>query len=402
MNINSAYEQLLNLSQVKIEGFTFEKRLIIFNCSLRQADNICPSCGQVCTIINDTKERKLSDLNISNREVLLVISVRQFYCRPCNKYYTEQPDFADPNKSYTLRQSKYIFELCLKQCCTEVGAIVNMHARTVERLVLHHCATLVEALYNIRWSKVKRLGIDEQSHRKGHRSYVCVLTDLDSGIILDILADRKKETLVAYFQGLGEKIRARITDVSCDLHTPYITAAEECFPDARISLDRFHVVKLLNEPLDTYRKELRKKYKDNPIFRKLKRIIFKQYHLLNAEEFDDLQAAFEADPKLKTLYFQRDKFHQHLDNTDDVNTALEAINQWIESAKKEEFDIFAGFAKTAQRWKNYIANYVKDKVSNAATEGLNNLIRVIKRLSYGLPNFQHLRLRVMAVSNNLH
>lgn len=402
MDINKAYEQLLNLPQVKIDAFTIEKRVINFTCTLSKADNICPSCGQVCSVINDTKERKLRDLNISDREVFLTVNVRQFYCRSCNKYHTESLNFADPNKSYTHRQSKYIFELCAKQCCTEVGAIVNMHSKTVERLVLHHCAVLVDALYESQWKRVRRLGIDEQSHRKGHRSYVCVLTDLDSGIILDILTDRKKETLIAYFQGLGDKICAQITDVGCDLYTAYISVAEECFPNARITLDRFHVVKLLNQPLDAYRKELRKKDKNNLIFKKLKWIIYKQYHLLSDEELDDLHAAFKAAPKLEALYFQRDKFHRTLDNTDDVNTALVLVNQWIESTKTDEFSVFAEFIKTVERYKNYIANYVKDKVSNAATEGLNNLMRVVKRFSFGLPNFDHFRLRTMAISNSLH
>ncbi len=402
MNINAIYEQLLNLPEVKINGSTIGKRVISFSCTLSQADDVCPSCGQICTIINDTKTRKLRDLNISNREVFLLVDVHQFYCRSCNKYHTETLNFADSHKSYTHRQSKYIFELCLKQSYTEVGAVVNMHSKTVERLVLHAADLQIKSLHDAQWQKVRRIGIDEQSHRKGHRNYICVITDLDSGLVLDMLEDRKKETLVTYFQGLSEKIRAQITDVSCDLYAAYISAAELCFPHARISLDRFHVTKLLNEPLNRHRKELRKKDKNQIIYKKLKWILFKQYHLLNEQEFDDLNAAFELDPQLKDMYFRRDKFHQILENNDDVNAALEKITEWIQSTKTDVLNVFEEFTKMVERHKNNIANYVKDKVSNAATEGLNNLIRVVKRISYGLPNFKHLRLKTMAISNSLH
>lgn len=400
MDLNNIYGALLNLPNVSIEGLRIEKNAILIDCSLIKSDNICPHCGQINKVVNDTKIRTLQDLNISGREVFLSVKVRQFYCLDCDKYHTEILDFADSHKSYTHRQSKFIFLLCKKQTYKEVGAIMNLNSKTVERIVLKHSQALVNR--HEAWSRVKRIGIDEQSHRKGKGSYFCILTDLDSGVILEMLPDRKKQTLVDYFQSLGEEICTRITDVSCDIWSTYIQVARQCLSQARIVLDRFHVVKLLNESLDNYRKTLRKAHKDNDIFKRLKWILYKQHHMLTDRELDDLEASFKEDPKLKAFYFKRDAFHQILDNNTDVNQAVEQIKQWIKTAKEDGLTIFDKFSKTVQKWKINVANYVKDKVTNATTEGLNNLIRVVKRFSYGMPNFEHLRLRALVISNDFH
>lgn len=396
MNIQDTYRLLLNLPDVKIDSFTIDTKLITIECTILRRDSICPHCGQPCTIVNDTKHRTLRDLNISEREVFLVVKVRQFYCSSCDKYHTETLSFADAHKSYTHRQSKYIFELCKKQSYAEVASIVHMNPKLIERMMLNCCQFYADCLD--RWTNIKRIGIDEQSHRKGQGSYLCILTDLDSGIILDILADRKSTTLIAYFQSLGSEICGQITDVSCDLWATYIQVAERCLPQARITLDRFHLMGLLNKPLDKYRNELRRKHPDQEAFKKLRWILFKRYETLKNAELLDLEAAFKEDEKLKTLYFKREEFQQILDKTSEIKEAYILIDQWRESVENTEFKIFNPFVNTIYRWKKYIANYVKSKITNAVTEGLNNLVRVLRRISYGIPNFKHLRLRALAIS----
>jgi transposase len=148
------------------------------------------------------------------RHVHLLVKMRQFYCKSCHRYYTETLDFADLNKEYTHRQSDYMFILARKQCYIEVAAIVDVSPKTVERIVLDFCQKMIDIPE--RYRQVKRLGIDEHSHRKGKKDYLCILTDLDKGIIIDILPNRKKESLIAHFKKMGVDFCNQITDVSCD------------------------------------------------------------------------------------------------------------------------------------------------------------------------------------------
>ena len=390
------YEELLNLPSVEILNIKIDTKIIRIECQVKQTGATCPNCGETISTVNQYYHRTIRDLNMGIRHVHLLVKVRQFYCKSCNRYFTETLDFADLNKEFTHRQSDYMFCLARKQCYTEVAAIVDVSPKTVERIVLDICRKTIDIPQ--RYRQVKRLGIDEHSHRKGKKDYLCILTDLDKGIIIDILPNRKKETLIAHFKQLGIDFCNQITDVSCDYWDAYITTSKLCFPNAKIILDRFHVTKLLNNVLDAFRKELRKSDKDNTNYKRLKWILYKQYHTLSDQQLDDLDAAFIDSPMLKKIYHIRESFHHILDNTDTIENAIIAINNWVEELAKKEVTLFDGFVKTLQNTKEYIANYVENYLSNAVTEGLNNLIRSVRRTAFGMTNFENLKLRVLAIS----
>lgn len=391
------YKELLNLPSIGIEAVKVESKSITIDCHVEKLGESCPNCGEESMQVNQYYYRTIRDLNMGERYVYVRVKMRQFYCKSCNRYYSEELDFADLNKEYTHRQTDYMFCLARKQNYTEVAAIVDVSPKTIERLVLSKC----EKIINVpkRYAEVRRLGIDEHSHRKGKKDYLCLLTDLDKGIIIDILPNRKKETLIAHFKGLGKAFCEQITDVSCDYWDAYINASEACFPNARIILDRFHVCKLLNEPLDQFRKTLRISDKENVHYKKLKWILYKQYHTLSDTQLDDLDAAFEQSKDLQKYYHAREAFHHILDNSTSVESALQGIDNWTKNLAIQGITLFDSFIKTLSKTKEYVANYVIDYLSNAVTEGLNNLIRSVRRTAFGMTNFCHLRLRVLAISH---
>ncbi|MDX2305617.1 MAG: ISL3 family transposase [Microscillaceae bacterium] len=391
------YEALLNLPELVLDGVKLEKNRIEINCHLRVESRKCTNCGNLCSEVHQCYTRRLRDLNMAAREVYLLVKVRQFYCKNCHRYFTESLEFADPNKSHTHRQEDFMFMVGRKQSYAEAALILNTPPKTVERVVLAACKK--SAALEARYARVRRLGIDEQSHRKGKKKYLCVLTDLDRGTLVDILESRKKEDLIAHFESLGKDFCAQITDVSCDYWDAYISVAKTCFPQANIILDRFHVTKLLNACVDDFRKALRKSAPSNENYRKLKWILYKQYHTLSDQELDELDLAFQDCPQLKEVYFSREKFHHILDNNEEVQKAMQDIDRWTQDIQAKDLIVFETFTKTLKSTKQYIANYVQDKLSNAVTEGLNNLIRSIRRIAFGMPNFEHLRWRALAISD---
>ena len=174
--------------------------------------------------------------------------------------------------------------------------------------------------------------------------------------------------------------------------------AAACFPQATLVLDRFHVVRLLHQGLDKFRQRLRREAPEEAVYKPLKWLLFKQYHRLQDAEIDTLQAAFAVKPALETAYWLREAFHHLLDRPPPVAAAIAQLDAWVERIQTQGVPHFDAFIQTLQRHKNQIANYVKENLSNAVTEGLNNLVRSIRRCAFGMPNFQHLRLRVLAIS----
>jgi transposase len=396
METLALYEALLNLPFLKIQSVILEEKKILVHCLLDSPYEKCLTCKGDSSVINQYYERTLRDLNIAHREVYLCIKIRQFYCKNCNKYFSESLSFADANKSHTHRQTDFMFLIGRKQSYAESAIILNTHPKTVERTILEKCAKT--ASVSARYAQVKRLGIDEQSHRKGKKNYICVLTDLDRSTIVDILKSRKKEDLIAHFEALGADFCNQITDISCDCWHTYMSVAETLFPQANIILDRFHVTRLLNNCLDNFRKELRKDPEKKERYKKLKWILYKQYHTLSDKQLDDLHEAFEQSPALKELYFMREKFNHLLDNNSEVTVAMEQMDKWVSELKNKKITTFDTFVKTLKSTKKYIANYVQNNLSNAVTEGLNNLIRSVRRTAFGMPNFENLRWRTLAIS----
>ncbi|MEL7196594.1 MAG: ISL3 family transposase [Bacteroidota bacterium] len=395
MNELTIYEDLLRLPGLKITQISPLNRRIDIYGEVDEGPQPCPNCGEPTAIVRQYTQREIRDLDMSGRQVWLHLEMKQYECNICNRYFTQRLSWADAGKSYTKRQAKFIFEMCEHQAYAQVGAIVDMHAKSVERLYLEHAAKSCEI--SKRLQQVRCLGIDELSNRKGKKDYCCVLTDLERGIHLDILPDRKKATLKAYFQRLGADWCTQIEVVSCDMWTPYIEVAEEFFPQANISIDRFHVVVPLNKCLDRLRRHLRKDYPDEEAFKYIKWKLFKREDRLKDKEQQLLEKAFEKSPALRQMHELRNDFHRIFDQHTEHWPALLELNQWIErvqaSAKSEYWE---SFLNTLCNWKGYILNFVDTRITNAATEGLNNIIRHIKRISFGMHNFEHLRLRVLA------
>jgi transposase len=393
------YETLLRLPNLTVSGVTIQTRIIEVDCSVKdnEAGCKCPNCLKETTSVNQTTTRRIRDLDISGRQVWLNLTVRQYYCSDCNRHFQEELDFVDPGNSYTHRQAKYIYLLSKHQNYSAVGAIVDMNSKTVERIVLEECRRVVDL--DKRYTQVRRLGIDEQSHRKGKGDYFCVITDLDRGIVVDMIDSRLKDDLIAHFKARDPEFCAQITDVSCDIWGPYIGVHKECFPQARLILDRFHVTKILNKALDVFRKKKRKEHPDNENYKNLKWVLFKQYDKLTDDQLDRLDLAIIDCPRIDVLYKKREAFHHILDNYADAETAKTGIENWIQEVKNEKLTEFDEFVKMASKHTQAIANYVTNYLSNAVTEGLNNLIRSIRRASFGMTNFANLRLRVLGLSD---
>jgi transposase len=391
------YEEILGLSDLKVISIEKNPSKIIFHCEYISEQSNCPSCLEPTAMVNQYDTRKVQDLKISEHEVWLHIRIPQFVCPTCNRYFFDNPKWIVAGKSYTKRQEKWIFELCKQQSFTEVGALVNMCHKTVERLFYNRA----EKLINLpkRYEQVRKLGIDEIAHRKGKQDYACVLVDLERGTQLDVLPDRKKETLKAHFQSLGEDFCNQITVVCSDIWRTYINVAKECFPNAEIVIDRFHVVKPLNDVLDKLRKSLRKKHKEEDCFKSIKWKLFKRREKCTENDFALLQNAFEKSWLLEEIYELRNTFNSMFDIAKNKEELSKSLDLWIEYASKLEYSHLNSFIKTLQNWKDQIAAFASEKITNATTEGLNNYLRYFKRISFGLSNFKNMRLRILMASS---
>jgi transposase len=105
---------------------------------------------------------------------------------------------------------------------------------------------------------LKKLGIDEIALEKGKQNYCAVLVNIETGELLGILEKRNKEELIKYMKEWGEEVLLGIEEVSIDMWRPYQKVAEEMMPEAEVVVDRFHVMKQINEELDKARRSAKR------------------------------------------------------------------------------------------------------------------------------------------------
>jgi transposase len=391
------YENLLEIPGLKVTSVAYESRKITIDCQTDQNSAVCPHCGEPTGKVNQYEIREVRDLEISGKAVWLRLRIRQFMCPNCNRYFSESPEWIMPGKSYTRRQAKWVFEMCARQPFKEVGALVDMCDKTVERLYYEQAEAKVEA--SNRYANVKKLGIDEIAHKKGKEDFICVLTDLEKGTQLDILPDRKKSTIEAHFQSLGTDFCNQIEVVACDMWSTYRSVAEEMFPNAQVVADRFHIVKLLNDVVDVVRRRLRSEWQGDSDFKGLKWLLFKQPKNCSTEQLAILDKALNKSWLLSEIYEMRNTFHAMFETATCSENLAQQLDFWIEHAINIKDEALDGFIKTLRNWKRNIAAFADTHITNAVTEGLNNFIRYFKRISFGLPSFEHLRLRVLVESS---
>jgi transposase len=387
------YQRLLDLPGLRVTAVDTETQRILVHGTLAADPTPCPVCGEPTAILNQYEARKVQDLSISGKEVWLHLRVPQLACLTCPRYFSTPPEWIMPGKTYTRRQAKWIFEMCAKQPFTEVAALVGLSHKTVERLYYDMAEQQIDLAG--RYARVRKLGIDEVSHRKGKRDFVCVLTDLERGVQLDILPDRRRATLEAHFEALGPAFCDRITVVAMDMWRPYRDVAEQCFPNAEVVIDRFHVVKALNDALDRIRKHLRREHADTDCFKNIKWSLFKRAEACSADEQERLDKAFAASPLLGEAYRLRNAFHALMDASRERDALASGLEAWSCEAERLGSAPVNRFVGTLTRWLGPISAFASTGLTNAVTEGLNNYLRYFKRISFGLPNFEHMRVRVL-------
>ena len=242
---------------------------------------------------------------------------------------------------------------------------------------------------------IKHLGIDEKSTEKGH-TYVSILTDIDGSRVLDLVPERKLEAATKLLETLTATQRESVQAVAMDMWPAYMSAVRKCLPGADIVHDKFHISKYLGDAVDEVRRQEQrllakqglspltgskwawlKRYEDG---RSSEAVAFRQLNQLN----------------LKTCRAWRTKeTFAHFWSYTYTGAAKRYFKEWSNHAMRSQLEPVKKVVKMLRRHETGLLNYSKHKISNAAAEGFNSAIQLIKANARGLRNFQNYRTRIL-------
>jgi transposase len=229
------------------------------------------------------------------------------------------------------------------------------------------------------YTKLGVLGLDEIALKKGHRNFgVIVTARLPDGrvVILGVLPNRLKETVVAFLRSIPERLRETIHTVCTDMYDGYIEAVREVRLTTRIVVDRYHVTEKYHEAADVVRKQELKRLKaelSEEEYQLLKGNLWafrKKPEDLKPEERQVLDRLFSLAPKLKLAYALRQQLTDIFEEQLSKEAAKLKIQDWIERVKSSELKSFDDFLKTLMNWWEEITNYFVSRANSGFVEGL--------------------------------
>ena len=241
------------------------------------------------------------------------------------------------------------------------------------------------------------MNIDEIALEKGHGNFVLVLSAPEEGYVLDVLPDRARKTLEKWLDGLPPEVKKAIKIVNLDMWEPYTLAVKAKLPQARIVVDRFHVMKNLNHCLTLARREIQRNA-SNEVKEQLKGsrwVLVKNQKDLNEKQRAKLDSVYQVSPELKACHQLKEEFRTIFETVTDREKARIALPRWMKQVEEQNVTALQSFLVTLKNWFELILNYFIERWTNAFAEGINNKIKLIKRRAFGFTNFDHFRLRIL-------
>ena len=363
----------------------------------------CLDCQGQMAKYDFQKESKIPYLECAGYKTLIRLRKRRFRCKVCGKMAVAETSLVKKNHQIsTIVNQKITQKLIEKVPMTAIAESLSVSTSTVIRKLkeFEFKSDLNHLPEHMSW--------DEYSFKKGKMSFIA--QDYDTRKIVAILDGRTQATIRNHFLRYSRETRSRVRVITMDMFSPYYDIARKLFPNAKIVLDRFHIVQHLSRAMNRVRIQImnqfdRKSHEYKALKRYWKLIQQDSYtlsrkrfyrptfraHLTNKEILEKLLSYSQELRQHYNLY-QLLLFHFQEKQTDHF---FSLIDETISSVNP----IFQTVFKTFLKDKDKIMNALEFPYSNAKLEATNNLIKVIKRNAFGFRNFDNFKTRILIALN---
>ena len=191
------------------------------------------------------------DLPIGLKPTFISLRVARVKCFACDIVRQVKVGFADPKKHYTRSFERYALELSKHMTIDDVAQHLQVSWDTIKDI---QASNLKRRFGKPKLRDLKEIAIDEIAVSKGHR-YLTVVLNLRSGVIVFVGDGKGVDSLKPFWKRLRHA-RAKIRAVATDMSSAYIRAVRDNLPNAAHVFDHFHVLKLFNDKLSAFRREL--------------------------------------------------------------------------------------------------------------------------------------------------
>ena len=377
--------KLLNLEDVIITGVDNISNQMHIHIELPRTPHICPACGASTDRVHDYRMQIIKDIPLA-RDTFLHLRKRRYRCS-CGKRFFEKNTFLPRYYRVTSRLvSEIMFSFKKLIPATEIGSRFNVSAVTAMRYF---------SLFNKKLTKLPDvISLDEFKGNSGGQKYNSIVADPKNGTVLDVLPNRYENDLIKYFSQFPSKTNVKY--FVCDMNPHFRRVSQVCFPNAVIVADKYHVVRQVYWAMERVRKneqnKLSKRFRK--YFKKSKYLLSKKPEKLTEEEMDRLSLMFEIAPRLADAYRLKNEFLTVI-RTKSSAEGKHKLADWLLSVEIMDIPEFFDCTKAYHNWFHEILNSMDVPWTNGFIEGCNNKTKVLKRVCFGMRNFNNFRKRIL-------
>ena len=363
----------------------------------------CSRCGEVVGEMHDTAERKVRDLPILDAETWLVFPRARLQCPQCGPTVEVVP-WLDRYQRMTTRLAEAIGRLAQVLPIKHVAHWFRVGWETVKQIDQR---ALVARLGPVDLSAVRTIAIDEFAIQRGHR-YATVVVEVPSKRVLWVGRGRGREDVRAFFTLLGPEGCARLEAVVMDMSVAYFEEVRAHCPTVAVVYDLFHVVaKYGREVIDRVRVDetnrLGRANRRDRVTQTRRRVIKGTRWLLlrnwqNVTRPADrvrLRELLAANRALFTVYVLKDDLKQ-LWRYRYPAAARRFWAAWYRRALASRLPALQVFARNLAARIDGVIAHCRHPLHTGLLEGINNKIKVIKRMAYGFRDDAYFFLKIRA------
>ena len=384
--------KLLQLKDVIVTNIECSGRDIHIHLRMEQRLHYCPVCGTITGKVHDYRTQIVRDVSICGYNTILHLRKRRHVCPDCGKRFDEHIDFLPRYRQFTNRVNLQVHRQ-LKECRSikSIAKDNNMSPPTAAKLVN-------EIDFKTR-NLPEVLAIDEFKGNAEGEKFQCILADPKNRRIVDVLPTRRHEMIRHYL--LGYNNRKDVRFVVMDMTGGYRKLMKELFPQAKIIVDKYHYVRQITYAIERVRVEEQKRLSGTwrRYFKKRKYLLLKDTERLTTEDRIQLENLFRISEPLRKAYALKQQF-EYVKASTSREEAAKRLSKWILDAQSSKLIDFMKVSLTYQNWSKEILNSFEYPYTNGYIEGCNNRIKVLKRVSFGMPRFARFRRRIMHIMIN--
>ncbi len=376
----------------------------------RTARPSCAGCGGKLWSKGD-RAVELVDLPSFGRPARLVWHKHRWRCpsEDCGTGSTTEhnPQVAPPRALLTTRAARWATrQVGCGRPVSDVASELGCCWSAVNDTVLCWGQTLLDADTD-RIGATTAVGLDEtlfgRTGRYRHKAWATSIVDVAGGKLLDIVPHRTAAAPAQWLLDRPQSWREKIRWAALDLSGPYRATLDTALPDARQVADPFHVVRLANNTLDEVRRRVQNQTlghrgrKHDPLYASRKLLLTGHERISETGE-DRLRGLLESgDPhgEVRNAWHANQTLRGIYDIAD-PDLGAKTVDQLAVEFQDSFLPVEVNrLGRTLARWSTQIANWHHARVSNAASEAANNLIKRVKRVGFGFSNFTNYRIRAL-------